>query len=240
MQLRVHIAAVFALLTLAAPALGAPTTVLFNGVDGFGVDEQDALDAAAAFGIPIVTPGFVGEADPVLAIISQDVDAGSIDPFPPLGPGPHTGFSEWQVQNQSATDLLGDTYVIFVTPVPVLYGGQLVDYGDANVGLIIDPADGWTFVKVSVPTVAGPGSDAQVEAQDYYYPALDAGSLAANGIATFDVGYFVDSEIQQVGIDWVLPQVQIGMGFTPIPEPHTGLLVGLGLAGLALTGRRRP
>ena len=42
-----------------------------------------------------------------------------------------------------------------------------------------------------------------------------------------------------MGNTFILPQLRIGLGFEPIPEPGTFALFGLGLMSLALKRRRR-
>lgn len=205
-----------------------PVTCMFNGPDGFGVSEADAL----ASGLPIFSPAFVGSAEGIFDIAFQDLDEASINPSPPSGPGPHTATSAWQMQNISDFDLEGSTFLLFVTVDPFEIGGQVFDYPDANVGLTIDPADGWFLVQTSFMDGA--------DLVNLYYPALLLGSLAPDEITdTFAVNYFINQEIDQVGNTFILPQLRIGLGFEPIPEPGTFALFGLGLMSLALKRRRR-
>jgi len=209
----------------AAPAAAVPVTLFFDGPSGFGVAQGDAL----ASGVPIEEPPYVVDAEGILRVIEQDVQLGSIDPFPPIAAGENRLTSTWTVENESTYDLLGDTYLLFVTTLPYPIGGEVVEYDGSEVGLSIDPDLGWVLVH----TNAGPG-------QDYYFPAISLGSLAPGEVAApFDVDFVVGAPLQQVGNTFVLPQLQTGLGFAPIPEPAAATLLALGLALLATLRRER-
>jgi hypothetical protein len=209
---------------VAATAAATPITLFFNGHSGYGVAQGDAL----ASGIPILEPGYVGSADGILRVTDQDVQLGSVDPFPPIAAGANSLTSIWTVENESSYDLFGNTYFLFVTTVPYTIGGQWVEYDDSKVGLSLDPDLGWVLVH----THAGPG-------QDYYFPAMSLGSLAPGETADpFDVNFVLDAPVAQVGNTFVLPQFQSGMGFAPIPEPGAAMLLGVGLLLLATLRRR--
>ena len=236
-RIRIASAIAFLVAAFASTAHATPVTVIFNGYNGFGISEVDALDAAANFGIPILTPDYVGPATDILDIFSQDLDGSSIQPFPPTGDGPHTATSEWRMQNVADFDLNGSVLMLFVTVDPFEIGGSLFDYPDGNVGLTLDAADGWFLVKTSFLE-----GDEQI---DLYYPALLLAleSLEAGEVTDpFDVHYFIDQEIMQLANTFVLPQFRIGLGYsaTPIPEPGTFALFGIGLAALAVRRQRRP
>jgi hypothetical protein len=218
-----------------APALSAsatPVTLFFNGpkADGtrYGVSESDALLAESQFGVPIVTVEFLVDVTGMLAI-QQDLDVSSVSPTPPTSGSMNRATSSWSARNVSGIDLMGASYVAFVTADA--YRG--IEYQDKNVGLSVDADDGWFLIRAT----AG--------AQSYFYPAKLLGDPAApllgelrNGdtAEAFDVA--VKEPLRQAPM-FVLPQLRIGLGFTPIPEPGTALLVGGGLAGLAISRRRR-
>ena len=73
------LAGTIAWLGLASAAAADAVDLFFTGVDGFGVDEQEALLAAGSFEIPIIEPTFVGESTGILSVIEQDFkDASAI------------------------------------------------------------------------------------------------------------------------------------------------------------------
>jgi hypothetical protein len=210
---------------VAAPAAATPVTLYFDGPSGYGVAEGDALTS----GVPIEEPPYVVDAAGILRVVDQDVQLGSIDPFPPIAASANSLTSTWTVENESSYDLLGDTYILFATTVAYAIGGEVVEYDDSDVGLSIDPDLGWVLIH----TNAGPG-------EDYYFPAMLLGSLVPGEVAApFAVNFVVDAPMQQVGNTFVLPQFQTGLGFAPIPEPGAATLMCLGLVLLATFGRQR-
>lgn len=226
---------VAALLLLAGLLVGSGATadsvpVFFTGLDGIGISEADAMGLKLLFGDDIVIePSFVGEGTGVLEVVSQDVNAGSVSPFPPLSGESNTASSTWQARNVSEFDLLGDTYLLFVTSDPFATGDEVVQYEDVNVGLDFDPDDGWVLVR------AGGGDEI------YYLPAVALGSLSPGQLTgSITVGYHVNEPLEQLpNGQYVLPQLRTGMGFTPIPEPGTAALLACGLALMAARSRRR-
>lgn len=212
---------------VAAPAAATPVTVFFDGPSGWGVSAASAEGS----GVPFVYPEVVGSASGVLGV-SQELqgvyDYDDIVAFL-LNESGNEATSMWTVENESGDDLPEETYLFLATAVLFPYGGGDVEYDDENVGLTIDPLDGWVFVRTSTE----PG-------QGYYYPAIKIGPLGAGAEAVFAVNYVVNQPIQLVGLnELVLPQLAAGMAFTTIPEPATGILLGVGLALLAVSHRRR-
>ena len=220
-------------------AAASPVTLYFDGQLGWcgeggaltqcGVSQADAL----ASGIPIEEPTYVVDAEGILLVADQDVQVSSLDSL--FAASGNTATSTWQVQNVYPHDLIGDTYILFVTTAPYPTRRGDVTYDPSDVGLSIDPDLGWVLIH----TNAGPG-------MDYYFPAMSLGSLAQGELASaFDVNFVIDTPLQQVGSEIVLPRFQTGMGFEPapepsgpVPEPTGAVLMGVGLILLATLHRR--
>jgi hypothetical protein len=220
------VATALAIACAAGPALATPVTVMFDGPDGFGVSEEDALAASADYGIEILTMPWVGNSDPILSVLSQDLLEGTVYPFPPSGSGPNTATSVWQMQNVSEFDL-GTTYLLFVTSDPHDSSGTPIEYADSNVGLTIDADAGWAFIRV------------EYEDSYLYYPAIQLGALDAGALSDFfDVYYYVTEPVVESGTTYEFPALRLGMATSPVPEPGTAVLLGIGLGGLAAVRRR--
>jgi hypothetical protein len=232
-------AALFGLSAL--PAAAVPVDVFFEGPStpsdpstSFGLGETQALAANTNFGVPIIDDlSFVGSV------------TGTLQPNPSLTPTwtmmsdtENRATSSWDVTNESGSDLVGATYLLFTHTDPFTKEGVLVDYADSNVGLTIDEALGWVIVKSVDPTLGA-----------FYYPAIlldRSASDPLNGFlgsgmtsANFDALYVVKQELVDApagSMAFQLPELQVGMGFSPVPEPGTAMLVALGV--LALSARR--
>jgi hypothetical protein len=212
---------------LAAPAAAVPVTVFFDEDSGFGVSEE----SAEASGVPLVSPSFVGSASGVLNVVSQELQ-GDNDSIVSqlLAQSGNSATSLWTVENESDTYLPEDTYFLFVTSVPFGIDGEVVEYDDENVGLTIDPESGWVIVRACTE-----------DGECYYYPAVLLGSLEPGETADpFAVNYVIDESVHQTASNKVvLPQFFAAMAIAPIPEPTAGVLMGVGLALLAVVLRRR-
>jgi hypothetical protein len=212
---------------VAAPAAAAPVNVFFDDPSGYGV----LAASAEGLGIPFVYPEVIGSASGILDV-SQELQGSNASILSLLmGDTDNTATSLWTVENESDSDLdlPEETYFLFVTATAFSIADEVVVYDSENVGLSIDPEDGWVFVRTS--TEPGEG---------YYYPAIKLGPLAVGEEALpFAVNYVVNEPIQQVGNEVVLPQLVAGIGYTMVPEPATGILLGVGLALLAVFHRRR-
>ena len=244
----------------AGPAAGTPMTtctidagcVFFSGPDGLGLNSGDATLVSTELGIPILTAGELFETSGTLAETIFFDPVTDLDPFPPSTSDPildTTATTEWAIRNvtgspgaEPARDLIGNVYYIFVSILESFVdpiSGLDVDYGSTSLGLtlpsrILDPsADPWVILEAFDSTLN----------QTFFYPAVDLGSIASGAEADpFDVNYFIGGPVQEPlqNSIFVLPQFQVGAGFTVIPEPETALLLGLGLAALAVTRPRRP
>lgn len=214
----------------AAPGGAVPITetLFFTGPGGYGVSGTEAT----ASGLPILSPP--------LATIDGFETTRELDPLSiRLGP-PGRASSDWTVANQRGVDLVGDVYLLFVRPLEneVDLGNrtETVDYDPADVGLTLRNEAGgldWVLLQGFDPVLG-----------NLYYPAVSLGSLLdGETSAAFRVDYVLEDPERFLNSDALfelgLPAWQIGSAFVPIPEPATGLLVGGGLAALALGRRRR-
>jgi hypothetical protein len=217
-------------LLFAAQAGADPISVFFSGPSGYGVAESEALDFSADYGIPIVDL----ELDPEgtlfmdalahLDIVSQDLDEGSVSPFPPTS-SDNVASSVWVVGNDYpvAPDSLLFSHLFFVTPQPY----QGIAYDDANVALVMDADLGWVFVH------ATSGED------DFYFPGIAVDLAPGEVSGGIGIHYRVTEPLQALpNRQYVLPGLQTAVDGFLVPEPASAALLACGLAWLAAQRRR--
>lgn len=228
---------------LAGPAAAAPTTVYFDG-PFIGGEHKGLAAGSLPGGVPILDID-VYTVTGSLAVTNQSADGTNIGP----GPAPNQVTSEWVVDNLYGS-FPGQVYLLFATalndpdaPFTTTYNTDFTDeMNEAHdrAGLVIDPATGWVVVQTE---------DALNNPFYYLGVPLSFGNAGADcgGVtllaseACVDVTYFLENPDAQVfsgGAQDVLVLPQLGILMAVVPEPGTGLLLSLGLIGLAAHRRR--
>lgn len=196
-------------------------TVHYDGPEGLGVGESNALDAAAA-GVPIVSGASLFPIDAYVDDVTKTLDLGSIvDPPSPTRADPIRATSEWEITFSAAAGALAgplDGVWLLLT--------RSSDFPAGSVGLDLDPALGWALIE------------AMEGDETFYYPAVDIGPPPLDAPTTETVHYRVATELPIVDGVSMFPQFQGGLAVLPIPEPATWVLLSLGLTGLLGFGRR--
>ena len=239
------------LLCLAIAALAAPvsaTPIMFTGEinpDGrpLGTSAADATSAEAIAAGLSMQAIQASQLDllgtyglEVTANLSMGFGAGSV-------PNPLTAVSDWTLTNNGASAGYVSLVIASFSPTPMEANGipTVFDYEFATAGLEIDgfadpnnPQDMvWSFFEVT-------RTDPQ--ALPVYLMAVDLGLVGAGESVSFDMPYYLEQPqgfLDGSGFTVVLPTLELMTVFTVVPEPTTGLMLGLGIGGLAIAGRRR-
>lgn len=215
----------------AAPASAASFTVFWDRADfgfgdGWGVSETTA-QAANAAGIPIVTaPILVSKPDSL--VVNHNLNEASFDPGDPAKIN-----SDWSaINNTGITDQ--NLYLVYARPI----ANQFV-LEEKDVGLVLrSGASGLDWVILEVPS-----DELDQDAIPVYYPAVSLGILGNGAAADFTLNYrLFDLQVfQGTNLDEVeLPQWSLALFSTaaPIPEPSSGVLMFIGLLGIARARRK--
>lgn len=220
----------FALYLVAAPSRALPVTVFWDGPTlggdpGFGVSAA-TKNAASTAGVPIVPPG------PGTHLVSLPAPGQALNPASLVTTGAPTITSltitsTWNVHNNTAS-ALQDLYLVFERPVA---NGDVV-YAPTDVGLTL--GTNWVILQ----TVAG--------ATPLYYPAVSLGTLASGADVAFPVFYTLNHPPQEFSSETFnfelgMPKWSLFFVSVPVvvPEPASGVLVLLGLLGIAVGRRKR-
>ena len=210
-----------------APARAATIPVYWDGAGGYGVTQTTA-QAANTAGIPIVTmPGL--QTQPASLVVNHNLSEGTFNPG-----NPATVQSDW-----SATNNTGITnqnlYLVFSSPTPNATVTEAKDVGLVLSSGVSGRAD-WVIVQV-------PSNLLDPNSIPVYYPAVSLGTLGSGGVADFKLYYSLfDLQISQGAEldEGALPQWNLAFFSTaaPIPEPSSGLLMFVGLLGIARARRK--
>jgi len=98
----------------------------------------------------------------------------------------------------------------------------------------VDPSAGQNYKQLAFPM---PGPNGYQNSWNYGMDFLQTG-FNANQNATYDIDLSVYSLNSDLLADSHI-QVVVGDGAAPVPEPGTMMLLGIGMAGLAIFGKRR-
>lgn len=213
-------------LVVADPAPAIPIDVFFDGT--LVVDEPND---PSRFGMSLAqvtqlldNPQIYGDIELLddlrvkrfAPLIVEDQDLQSEDPdlTKPTG---NRATSLWTIENPGLQNLDDTQYILFThSDAFVSLAGTTINYPDPQIGITIDPEDGWVIVKASDETLG-----------DFYYPGLPLGAFPSMAVEQLLVSYVVDVPL----IEGELPELQVGRAF--VPEPSSAALLALGLAVLA-------
>jgi hypothetical protein len=213
-----------------APARAVTTPVYFDRADfgfgdGWGVSDTTA-QAANAAGIPIVATT-TETWSPATLPVDHNVSEGSFN-----AGNPSTIQSNWSAINNTGIND-ENLYLVFARPTPNAFVTEHED-----VGLVLSSGESgradWVIVQVQLDQ----------SGNSVYYPAVSLGTLGAGAAANFKLYYSLfdlqisqGTELDEVG----LPQWNLAFFSTaaPIPEPSSGVLMLVGLLGIARARRHR-
>ena len=226
------VAAVAAAWLLAGSA--AATPVAFTGeLNSQGMPLGTSQADALASGISIIPSALsslslLGDHD--LSVVN-DFSMGVGNQSVPM---PLVAVSDWSLTNDGGTGNVTLVVVSFSDTVVEIAGvSEKIQYASDTVGL--DVTDAWSFLEIDRSSIIDPQLD------PVYLFALDLGVVASGATVDFGMPYYLSnprSYIGSAGFNVVLPRLEVMTVFVPIPEPGSGLLLGLGIIALACKGRK--
>lgn len=235
---------VCALALLGASAAHATALVTFDvGPNGDGFEHGLGLSQATAEGSGVAILGarnnqlftVVNDADPASSPLLLEESLKSFSATSRNDPA--QAVQTWDVTNQTGSDQPGDLVLVFQRPMPntVEVDGSIesFEYDLGEVTLDLDNGFDWFILRV----------DGDQPGETWYYPAIRIGPLAIGASIPdpFEMKLTLDPPeiFLRTNEEFVLglPDWQVRAAYV-VPEPGTGLLVGLGCALLAV-GRSR-
>jgi hypothetical protein len=215
---------------VSAPLAAAAAPIFFTGPtnsDGFvlGVSEEDALTSGLA--IVVAPPEVAGEN------LVFDETGSARDLF--IEEDASGATQDYLVTNVTFDpDIAGDLYLVIKSVDDAVVNGFAHEYDPSTVGL--DLTAPWFIVSYYDDVLD----------QTLYFPTISLGDLAMGDSTAVSIDFVLTEPVSYVSLEGsltatlMLPQLLFDGAFVPVPEPATGMMLAMGLGGLAWSGRRRP
>lgn len=216
---------------VSAPLAATAAPIFFTGpinAQGYvlGVSEQDALDSGLVI---LPAPPEVKGENLVFDELGSVYDVST-------SPLPAEASQDYRVVNVSFDPgIAGDLFLVIKSIDDAVVDGSSWEYDPATVGLDLTPD--WFIVSYYDDVLD----------ETLYFPTLSLGDLAMGGETAVSINFLLTEPVVHVSLEGpgdtftlMLPQLLFDGAFVPVPEPATGLMLAMGLGGLAWSGRRRP